>query len=230
MFESRSAHRSAWLDALNIEKGLTMKFSFIVCLFTVCAFTITGMAASQTKFVDNSPAGNPFSVAASKDAKTSDCNVKLHDNDSRPVVAVVVAFDGDSNAAQRMTHDYFFRSDEHVAMHGKDFDMSFSCNQQTATITVKLIQFNDGRVWEGSDAKTITDLAADRREGMNYLNEVLTAVDSKAELAKPIQPGKNLSPRWGEQLACKSSPDPIGTAKERLANANAHASWLLNLK
>lgn len=198
--------------------------------YVAVLIAITGMAVAQTRFVDNSPAGNPLSLAASKDAQTGECNVKLHNNEPRPVGAVVVAFDGDPRLDQSMTHDHFYRSDEDVAMHGTDFDMSFSCTQPTATITVKLVQFNDGQVWEGSDAQAIANLAFDRRTGIDYLNEVLAATDIKAELAKPPLAGKTAGQRAGMQFLLKSSADPVATAKDRLANAESHSSWLLNLK
>jgi hypothetical protein len=71
--------------------------------------------------------GSSISLAGSKDVKTGNCHVTAHNSDVRPVVAVVVDFDGGTRVAVHMMHDHFFKSDDHVAMHGSDFPMSFPC-------------------------------------------------------------------------------------------------------
>ena len=209
-----------------------MKHATHVVLLIAC----TGMAVAQVKttFVDNSPAGNPMSLAGSKD-KTGQCNITLHNNSPRPVVAVVVDFEGGPNVAAHMIHDHFFMSDEHVAMHGNDFEMSFPCSDwKTVTMTTKFIQSNDGQLWEESDAKTVGEIAAQRRDAIDYLNEVVQAPDTKAKLAQVTKAtrdvnGNLLTARNHERDVLRSADDPIGTAKERLANGEAHSAWLLNL-
>jgi len=197
--------------------------------YVALLIAITGMAVVQTKFVDKSPAGSPIRLVETVNAN-KECGITARNIDKRPVVAVVVDFDA-GPVGGHMTHDHFFRSDEHVAMYGYEFQIeNFPCNTAKVTVTTKFIQFNDGQVWSGSDAKTIADLAFNRREEIDYLNEVIAATDIKAELAKPPQPGKALLARGGEQAVLLNSSDPVATAKDRLANAEAHASWLLDLK
>lgn len=196
---------------------------------------ITGLGVAQVKFVDDSPAGSPVSLAGSKDAKTGECNIAVHDNDQRPVAAVVIHFDADAKVDQIMSHDHFFRSDEHAAMYGKDFSMHIDCNKPAVVMTVQLVQFNDGQVWSGSDAKTARALAAQRREAMDYLHEVLSAPDMTEALAKTEKgtwnsEGKFITGRLNERSLLNLVGDPVAAARDRLANAEAHASWLLNLK
>lgn len=203
--------------------------------YVLLFIAITGLGFAQAKFVDNSPAGSPLSLAGSKDEKTGECNIAVHDNDQRPVAAVVIHFDARTHVDQIMGHDYFFRSDEQAAMYGKDFDMHIDCNKPTVAMTVQLVQFNDGQVWGGSDAKTVRALAAERREAMDYLHEVLSAPDMTEALAKTEKgtrnsEGKFITGRLNEQSLLKVVGDPVATARDRLANAEAHSSWLLNLK
>jgi len=212
-----------------LAKKLRRKMKYVALLIA-----FTGMAVAQVKLVDNSPAGSPLQFTF-KGQDASMCKVRMHNDDTRPFVAVVVYFDpADPDVApERMTVDYFLKSDELIAMYGKDIDMSFLCtgSPKTITVTTKLVQFSDGQVWEGSDTKDIAQLAADRRESIDYLNEFLTVTDIKAALATMPKDanGHLLQRRYGEQLVLKDSPDPIATAKDRLANTTAHASWLLNL-
>jgi hypothetical protein len=198
---------------------------------------ITAQAISQSaEFVDNSPTGNAISVAGSKDAKTGNCSVLVHNNDLRPAVAVVVDFDGGNNVARHTIHDHFFMSDDHVVTNGKDFDMSFPCaDWKSVTTTTKLVQFNDGQLWASSDAKTVKEIAAQHRDAIDYLNEVLRATDVRAALATipeaaPNADGTPLTARVHERYVLNNAADPIAAAQERLENANAHSSWLLNLK
>jgi len=204
-----------------------MRKTLIASALTILVIiAIAGMAVaqSQTKFVDNSPTGSPIRLAETVNAN-GECGITALNTDKRPVVAVVVDFDA-GPVAGHMTHDHFLRRDEHVAMYGYEFPIEdFPCSTATVTATTKFVQFNDGQVWEGSDAKTVSEVATNRRDSIDYLGEVLAASDVASKLA---QKTTKLT-REAERQLLKMSDDPIQTAKDRLANADAHSSWLNSL-
>jgi|SRR5215469_7797791 len=202
--------------------------------------TLAVSVASAQKFVDNSPADSPLTLTASLGATTGMCAVAIHDNDLRPVVAVVVWFDGiGKNGAvnQHIVHDHFFRSDEHIAMNGKDIDMPFPCDgfEQAKSMHLQFVQFNDGQTWSGNDAETSKEIARQRRAAIAYVKGVLASPDVKAALAKPPHSyldadGVRLVSGVNMWYRLKKAIDPVATAKEILANADEHKAWLDNLK
>jgi hypothetical protein len=97
-------------------------------------------------------------------------------------------------------------------------------------MTTKFVQFNDGQVWEGSDPKTVSEIAAQRKDSIAYLNEVLAAPDIKAAIAKVNRAERDangvlLTSRVAERSLLKLLADPTALAKERLSNADEHAAW-----
>lgn len=129
-----------------------MKLKHVVL---VIASVCMAVAQTKTKFVDNSPGGSPIRLAESRDNATGTCSITALNTDKRPAAAVVVDFEPGMEGG-RMTHDHLFRPDDHVSMHGYEFPIeNFPCDTKEVTVKTMFVQFNDGQVWEGSDAKPL---------------------------------------------------------------------------
>lgn len=185
---------------------------------TLCVVLLfAGLAVAQTKFVDNSPNPSPIRLAVLN--VEGNCSIVAVNKDKRPIVALVVDFKTDLETG-RMTHDHFFKSDEHVSMHGFQFPIEeFPCDNKSAEATTKLVQFSDGEFWESSDPATVTELAQDRRDATEYLGQVILDVTKLSQKTTTLVTSR-------ERELLKSVNDPVSTAKERINNAGLHSSWL----